>query len=374
MSRQTQCTLAAAAHSRCCFVLALLLTSIHTGHTSVEPSSEKVNSLCTESKYTRHLAKHIETDGALPEASLHKLRSYASGWLVLAVAETDIKRAAATYALEIKATENAKNAEQAAQAKQRAARQATTVLLARSSIATALLATTVKEKTGSTTTAAGAGAPTADKSCTLSFKPTTAYPETCKDDISAGDGPEKVPIQLSGKTQIKLLSTQHLAARKITVTAQTKGTQNTINAQTGHECRNNGGATSDFIRMETAATADETPVTPADVSIEKLNNAPSGCGTLKDRNKKTAFDNELLAQAICEYIQTPKAQPADPTQHTPGTLSTDNEIQNQYTAYLAAAGVKVTDKKTVESELKSLYGPEPGNFNDKFVKNWKIWK
>nr|APD73648.1 variant surface glycoprotein 1125.1443 [Trypanosoma brucei] len=329
MSRKTQCALAAAPHTRCCFVLALLLSSIHTARTSVEPSSEKVNSLCTESKYTRHLAKHIETDGAIPEASLHKLRSYASCWLVLEAAETDTKRAAATHALAIKATEDAKNAEQAAQAKQQAARQAATALLARSSIASALLATTVGAKTGSATQGAGSGNNSPEKSCTLSFKPTTAYPETCKDDISAGDGPEKVPIQLSGTTQIKLLSTAQLAAHKITVAAQTKGTQNTINAQTGHECRNSGGATSDFIRMETAATAAEATVTAAAVSIEKLNDAPSGCGTLNDRHQKTAFNNELLAQAICEYIQTPKAQPADPTQHTPGTLSTDNETQNQ---------------------------------------------
>ncbi|SCU66210.1 uncharacterized protein TEOVI_000832500 [Trypanosoma equiperdum] len=349
--------------------------------TGVEPASKKVNNLCRESKYTRHLADHILRNSEPPTTQLANLQTYADAWELLAHTNTATKLKAAAYALASKAKSEHNTAGATAMQKRKAATEAADILTKRSQAAKRLLGMALELKTGTAAveaTAVGDNTPqkvcehtvqpvmteaeactdtpaanmepesvpvelnaktkikllkatdlrprpmktavggnTPQKVCELTVQPVMTGAEACIDTPTANTEPESVPVDLNAKTKIKLLKATDLRPRPMKVAAEAKGTITNIDGADGYGCRQGSDANNHFIRLISKATAAEADKTAADVPIDKLNGASEGCGSLEARESRSELDNKLIGQKICEYINTPTAAVTDPTAWDP---------------------------------------------------------
>nr|APD74631.1 variant surface glycoprotein 1125.4099 [Trypanosoma brucei] len=329
--------------------------------TGVEPASKKVNNLCRESKYTRHLADHILRNSEPPTTQLANLQTYADAWELLAHTNTATKLKVAAYALASKAKSEHNTAGATAMQKRKAATEAADILTKRSQAAKRLLGMALELKTGTAaveTTAVGGNTP--QKVCELTVQPVMTGAEACIDTPTANTEPESVPVDLNAKTKIKLLKATDLRPRPMKVAAEAKGTITNIDGADGYGCRQGSDANNHFIRLISKATA-------ADVPIDKLNGASEGCGSLEARESRSELDNKLIGQKICEYINTPTAAVTDPTAWDPDTLASDNTIKAAYTAYLKAAGEKPKEGEELKEDIKSVLGSTKDGFSERFI-------
>ncbi|AAZ11127.1 variant surface glycoprotein (VSG, atypical), putative [Trypanosoma brucei brucei TREU927] len=345
-------------------VLFMTLMRCGMAQTITEPSSDKVTNLCTEAKYTAHLADHIVAAAEEPEREISDMQIYAEAWNLLAASTNQTDKRAATYALAAYMSAAAAKAKQLQNGKYKAAVLAATYLQRRSALTRTLQAMRVKGKTavGQFTKKQGEEA-----SCSHKETPTLSDEGDCGRQDNAINHPESIAIDLRTATHIKLVHGSKLRPLELTHEADVRETTPSEQAQvkaTG--CK--AVLRSDFYVTFIASTTkkeDKTGVTA--IKIFAGDDANTSCAELKDATKKSEKDNDLLINKICTYITKPDPQIITISSLTPAMLANTTAVQVAFRSFVHAATGKAPSDAEIEMQLQKLYGGDKQHFKRDFV-------
>nr|AGH60677.1 variant surface glycoprotein 1767 [Trypanosoma brucei] len=271
-------------------ILFMMLMRCGKAQTVTEPSSNKVTNLCTEAKYTAHLANHIVAEAGKPEHAISTMQVYGEAWNLLAASVKQTDKRAATYALATYMTAAAAKAKQLQNGKYKAAVLAATYLQRRSALALTLHAMRVKGQSGAgqVTKQQGVGV-----SCSQKETPILRYEGGCDRQGNIKNHPESIAVDLRTATHIKLLHGRKLRPLALEHSVDVQGMAVVKTEVQADGCK--AVSVSGYYAKFVASTKEnDSSSTVAPINIFDGNNSSTSCVELKDATKKSEKDNDLL--------------------------------------------------------------------------------
>nr|APD73810.1 variant surface glycoprotein 1125.1646 [Trypanosoma brucei] len=345
-------------------VLFMTLMRCGKAQTVTEPSSNKVTNLCTEAKYTAHLANHIVAEAEEPEHEISIMQIYGEAWNLLAASTNQTDKRAATYALATYMSAAAAKAKQLQNGKYKAAVLAATYLQRRSALALTLQAMRVKGQSGAGQVTNRQGV---ISSCSHKETPTLSYEGDCDRQGNIKNHPESIAIDLRTATHIKLVHGSKLRPLALEHSVDVKGTENQEQTQVkadGCMAVSNSGYYAKFVA---STKENDSSSTVAPINIFDGNNSSKSCVELKDATKKSEKDNDLLINKICNYIKKPDPHIINVSSLTPAMLANTTAVRVAFRSFIHAATGKAPSDGEIEFQLRNLYGWDKQHFTSDFI-------
>ncbi|AAZ11130.1 variant surface glycoprotein (VSG, atypical), putative [Trypanosoma brucei brucei TREU927] len=346
-------------------VLFMTLMRCGMAQTVTEPSSDKVTNLCTEAKYTAHLADHIVAAAEEPEREISDMQIYAEAWNLLAASTNQTDKRAATYALATYMSTAAAKAKQLQNGKYKAAVLAATYLQRRSALTRTLQAMRVKGQSGAGQVTNRQGV---ISSCSHKETPTLSDEGDCGRQGSDANHPESIAVNLRTATHLKLLDSSRLRPLALNHLAEVEGTAPPAKTEVQAEgCK--AVISIGYYAKFTASTkeSDDNSEVKA-IKIFAGDNASTNCALLHNAERKSEKDNDLLINKICNYINKPDPQIITISNLTPAMLANTSTVQMAFKSFVHAATGKAPSDGEIENQLKSLYGGDEVTFTNDFIK------
>nr|APD72638.1 variant surface glycoprotein 1125.195 [Trypanosoma brucei] len=347
-------------------VLFMTLMRCGTAQTVTEPSSEKVTNLCTEAKYTAHLANHIVAEAEKQEHAISIMQIYGEAWNLLAAVTNQTAKRAATYALATYMSTEAAEARRVYKGKYEAAVAAAKLLHRRSTLTRTLLGMNIRGKTMvgiHSITREG----TAIGTCSSYKTPTLSGDGSCIHRGSDTNHPESIAVNLRTATHIKLLDSSKLRPLALEHFVEIKEVPTWVTREVRAAGCETKFISSHFVKFvaSTAKKDDKTEVTKN--KIFNGNDSSTSCAELKNATKKSEKDNDLLINRICNYIKKPDAHIINVSSLTPAMLANTTAVQMAFKSFIHAATGKAPSDGEIELQLKSLYGWDKQHFTSDFI-------
>nr|APD74652.1 variant surface glycoprotein 1125.4121 [Trypanosoma brucei] len=347
-------------------VLFMTLMRCGTAQTVTEPSSEKVTNLCTEAKYTAHLANHIVAEAEKQEHAISIMQIYGEAWNLLAAVTNQTAKRAATYALATYMSTEAAEARRVYKGKYEAAVAAAKLLHRRSTLTRTLLGMNIRGKTMvgiHSITREG----TAIGTCSSYKTPTLSGDGSCIHRGSDTNHPEAIAVNFKTATHIKLLDGSKLRPRGLTHLVEIKETKGKDMKEAIDEGCGDVMKGSHYVKFEASTTEGDSDIAVEPIKIFEADDSSKSCSVLENAKMKSEKDNDLLINKLCNYIKKPDPHIINVSSLTPATLANTTAVQMAFKSFIHAATGKAPSDGEIELQLKSLYGWDKQHFTSDFI-------